>query len=106
MGPISGRKMILLDAPLEVLLGRLRLWFRTWTVGSPAKGAFTLQDDSGGGRNKRGEQVPKRQPMRTGPGPGHCASSDGKCPSGPRSDCGISYDGQISPISVVARVLV
>ncbi len=52
MGPISGRKMILLDAPLEVLLGRLGLWFRTWTVGSPAKGAFTLQDDSGGGEEK------------------------------------------------------
>ncbi len=65
MEPISGRILILLDAPLEVLLGRLGLWLMTWTVGLPARGAFTLQDDSGvgiqgnlgeGGRNKRGEQ--------------------------------------------------
>jgi len=58
MKPISGRILILLDAPWEVLLRRLDIWLMTWTVGLPARGAFTLQDDSGVGiQGKLGEDV-------------------------------------------------
>ncbi len=46
MRSISERILILSDASLKILLERLRLWLRTWTVSLPARETFTRQDDS------------------------------------------------------------